>query len=110
MTYKSIRLRLTLTIVTRKDGSTVNNVSLQVRDDTAEATLGLWGTSALSPIGIEPEQDNNAAGTETTSARQAWTVGETVLLLQAPGWKIGRSVSSNICEMDDGDANLDRHI
>lgn len=84
--------QLNVGTVTRKDDSTVENVNLQVQDDTAEATLGLWGTSALSPSGIVTQQASNTTNPEAVMARQSWKAGETVLLLQAPGWKIGRSV------------------
>lgn len=78
--------------VTRKDGSTVENVELQVHDDTAEATLGLWGTAALSPFGISTTTDDTT-NAEAASTQQGWKPGETVILLQAPGWKISRRVS-----------------
>ena len=75
----------------RKDGSTVENVNVHVQDDTAEATLGLWGTSTLTPLHASTTVENNAEG-EATVTNEGWKSGETVLLLQAPGWKIGRSV------------------
>lgn len=87
---------LMLTVqVTRKDESVTDNVNLHVHDNTSEATLGLWGSAASSPTvrrAVEPrafEQGGNPDG---------WKPGETVLLLQAPGWKIGRTVSSSIDE------------
>lgn len=76
--------------VTRKDESTVENINLQVHDDTAEATLGLWGTLASSPSG--QSQDSTTSDGEDSIARQGWVPGETVLLIQAPGWKLGRTV------------------
>lgn len=78
--------------VTRKDGTTTENINLQVTDNTAEATFGLWGTSSRSPAGLQIV-DGNA---EATSATDSWKPGETVLLLQGPGWKIGRTVSQHI--------------
>ena len=77
--------------VTRKDGSTVENVSVHVQDDTAEATLGLWGLSAFSPLntGFSDETSTNP---DSSLTREGWKAGETILLIQAPGWKIGRSV------------------
>ena len=83
-----------ISTVTRKDGNTVENVELQVHDDTAEATLGLWGTAALSPFGIGSSLTaNETTNPEATTSKQGWKPGETVLLLQAPAWKIGRRVS-----------------
>ena len=77
--------------VTRKDGSTVENVIVHVQDDTAEATFGLWGTSAVSPLntGFSDETYTNP---DAAMTREGWKAGETILLIQAPGWKIGRSV------------------
>ncbi|KAF2209754.1 hypothetical protein CERZMDRAFT_46572 [Cercospora zeae-maydis SCOH1-5] len=71
--------------VTRRDSSVTENINVQVHDDTGEATLGLWGTTASSPLASQP--------------------GETVLLLQAPGWKIGRNTylsltSATIIDVD----------
>lgn len=74
----------------RKDESTVENVNVHVHDDTAEATLGLWGTSALTPSGLGSL--DNSANPDAATIKDCWKAGETVLLLQAPGWKIGRSV------------------
>ncbi|KAK3715967.1 hypothetical protein LTR37_006697 [Vermiconidia calcicola] len=90
---------------TRKDNSVVENINLQVHDDTAEATLGLWGTSALSPLGTVSDADLNGMNAEAVVAKQPWKAGETVLLLQAPGWKIGRSTylsltTSSIVDVD----------
>ena len=70
----------------------VENVNLQVQDDTADATLGLWGTSAATPFGLPFSNDANPTDPEAVLARQPWKPGETVLLLQGPGWKLGRSV------------------
>lgn len=78
--------------VTRKDESVTENVNLQVHDDTGEVTLGLWGTSASSPYGGQVVDLSNPG---TNVARASWKPGETVLLIQAPGWKIGRTVSLN---------------
>lgn len=79
-------------IVTRKDESTVENINLQVHDDTAEATLGLWGTLASSPWG--QSTDTGATDAEDSVTRHGWIPGETVLLMQAPGWKYDRTVRS----------------
>jgi hypothetical protein len=81
--------------VERKDGTSTENMNLQVHDDTAGATLGLWGTPALSPAGGAIEGAIEADGTDSTNERPVrsktpWKAGETVLLLEAPGWKIGR--------------------
>lgn len=81
---------LTFYSVTRKDETVTQSINLHVEDDTAEATLGLWGTAAVSPLGHDV--DANKANSKAESVRQGWKVGETVLLIQAPGWKIGRSV------------------
>lgn len=80
------------TVVTRKDESTVENINVHVHDDTAQATLGLWGTAACSPMGRFDIGDCNGHS-DAVCTQGGWTAGETVLLLQAPGWKIGRSVS-----------------
>lgn len=81
---------LTFATVERKDGSSTENMNVQVHDDTAGATFGLWGTPALSPTrgSIDTEAANNKDG--QGKARAPWKAGETVLLLEAPGWKIGR--------------------
>ena len=84
--------RLTRKSVTRKDDSSTENVNLQVQDNTADATLGLWGTSALSPFGIAPHADDKTRIPEPATTKQGWKAGETVLLIQSPGWKIGRTV------------------
>ncbi|EMC99041.1 hypothetical protein BAUCODRAFT_103758 [Baudoinia panamericana UAMH 10762] len=75
--------------ITRKDETVTENVNLTVQDDTAEAKLGLWGTAASSPI--EHAVDRPTANPDTAIATHAWRPGETVLLMQAPGWKFGRS-------------------
>lgn len=66
---------------------------MQVHDDTGEATLGLWGTAASSPT-AGPVLDLSNPGTKV--AREAWKPGETVLLIQAPGWKLRRTVGSAV--------------
>lgn len=82
-------------------------MNIQVHDDTAEATLGLWGTTCLSPLGhvkdaassnIDHTTTNapNVAQITTTQVAQPWIPGQTVLLLQAPGWKIGRTIYLNL--------------
>lgn len=78
--------------VERKDGSSIQNVNVLVQDDTAEATLGLWGTSASSPFA--PTSVKPTSNHESAAARQGWKSGETILLLQAPSCKTGRNVSS----------------
>lgn len=67
------------------------NINLQVQDDTAEATLGLWGTAASSPLN-RSSSDEPTVNPEAAQSRQGWKAGETVLLLQGPGCKIGRNV------------------
>lgn len=84
---------LTCDAVIRKDGSSTENVNLQVHDDTAEATLGLWGTAAISPFGTVSHSDSNTNNPEAATFKQGWKAGETVLLIQAPGWTIRRNVS-----------------
>lgn len=80
------------TAVTRKDGSKTHNINLEVHDNTAVATLGLWGTAASSPLARIGEGDDGDG--DVAPARRAWLPGETVLLLQNPGWKTGaRTVS-----------------
>jgi hypothetical protein len=76
--------------VERKDGSSIENVNIQVHDDTAGATFGLWGTPALSPTGGFPATDTAETTDVTAKTNAPWKAGETVLLLEAPGWKIGR--------------------
>lgn len=66
------------------------NINLQIQDDTAEATLGLWGSASASPL--DRGSGENSTNPEAIIARQAWKAGETVLLIQSPGWKLGRSV------------------
>lgn len=77
----------------RKDNTFVENVNLRVHDDTAEATLGLWGTCTASPFGGASRQVSEDGDAETVTSNRGWVPGETVLLIQAPGWKIGRDVS-----------------
>lgn len=85
---------LTLVVVTRKDESTVENVEVLIHDDTAEATLGLWGTAASSPFAVTTlNPSDNTTNPDAVAAKQGWRPGETVLLLQSPAWKIGRKVS-----------------
>lgn len=84
---------LTCAAVIRKDGSSTENVNLQVHDDTAEATLGLWGTAAFSPFGTVSHSASNTNNPEAATFKQGWKAGETVLLIQSPGWTIGRNVS-----------------
>lgn len=76
--------------VERKDGSSTENISVQVHDDTAGATLGLWGTPASTPAGGFSNCDTANTVDQTTKVSGSWKAGETVLLLEAPGWKIGR--------------------
>ncbi|GIZ40976.1 hypothetical protein CKM354_000429500 [Cercospora kikuchii] len=88
--------------VTREDESVTENLNLQVHDDTGEATLGLWGTSASSPLATQPQEHID---TSNNPAREAWKPGETMLLLEAPGWKIGRNIylsltSATIIDVD----------
>ena len=88
--------------VTRKDESVTENINLQVHDDTGEATLGLWGTSASSSAAGQVVDSSNSG---TPIARESWKPGETVLLIQAPGWKIGRTMylsltSATIVDVD----------
>lgn len=68
----------------------MENMNIQVHDDTAGATFGLWGTSALSPTGSlgASEAHNLIGGIKKNMA--PWKAGETVLLLESPGWKFGR--------------------
>ena len=80
----------------RKDNSTTENVNLRVHDDTAEATLGLWGTCAFSPFGGPFKQAAGDADADSSTSSRGWFPGETVLLIQAPGWKIDRSTYLNI--------------
>lgn len=68
------------------------NLNVHVQDDTAEATLGLWGTSALSPLNLGSSTDNKF-NPDAAMSKEGWKAGETILLIQAPGWKIGRSVT-----------------
>lgn len=76
--------------VTRKDESVTENVSLQVQDDTAQATLSLWGSSANSPFGRLLNE--TSINSDVVMTQQGWKAGETILLIQSPGWKIGTNV------------------
>jgi hypothetical protein len=76
--------------VERKDGSTTENLNIQIHDDTAGATLGLWGTPALSPSGGFPNTETADNSDKSAKNGTPWKAGETVLLLEAPGWKLGR--------------------
>jgi len=69
------------------------NINLTVQDNTAEAILGLWGSTAASPLG-RPVSENNT-NPEAIAAREGWKSGETVLLLQGPGCKLNRSVRNS---------------
>lgn len=62
-----------------------------MHDDTAAATLGLWGTPALSPTGDLVNGENTILTDEAAKERSSWRAGKTILLLDAPGCKIGRS-------------------
>lgn len=77
----------------RRDESVTENVTLQVEDDTAEVTLGLWGTAAASPAPNHNEEFRTTDDHER-QATDGWKPGHTILLLQAPGWKFGRTVCS----------------
>lgn len=91
-----LKQKADLDAVNRKDGSSTENVNLQIHDDTAEATLGLWGAAALSPFGTASQPDTDTTNPDAAIFKQGWRAGETVLLIQAPGWKIGRSVSPKV--------------
>ncbi|KAK0947289.1 hypothetical protein LTR29_001244 [Friedmanniomyces endolithicus] len=89
--------------VTRKDETVTENINLTVQDNTAEAILGLWGSTAASPLG-RPVSENNT-NPEAIAAREGWKSGETVLLLQGPGCKLNRSTyltltSATIIDVD----------
>ncbi|KAK5131070.1 hypothetical protein LTR08_001356 [Meristemomyces frigidus] len=79
--------------VTRKDESVTESINLKVHDDTAEATLGLWGTTASSPLSRHAANETNPEAAQT---RRGWTIGETVLLLQGPNFKTGSNSFLNI--------------
>lgn len=66
------------------------NINVHVEDDTAEAILGLWGTAASSPLG-HATSGKDTTNPDAVAFRQGWRAGATVLLLQSPGWKIGRT-------------------
>lgn len=82
--------------VERKDGSSTENINIQVHDDTAGATFGLWGTPALSPTGDFVDGDSNTSTVEETRDRTPWKAGKTVLLLESPGSRIGRGTYLNL--------------
>jgi hypothetical protein len=94
VSYTCALFKLVLTsdhqTVERKDGSSTENINIQVHDDTAGATFGLWGTPALSPTGGFPTTEASETTDGTAKGTVPWKAGETVLLLEAPGWKIGR--------------------
>ncbi|WPH02560.1 Hypothetical protein R9X50_00542500 [Acrodontium crateriforme] len=74
--------------VTRKDESMVENVNVQIHDDSTEATLGLWGTVASSPF----QQSGGIASTDGLAPTlKGWKTGETVLLLQGARCRISRT-------------------
>lgn len=88
-------------------------MNIQVHDDTAEATLGLWGTLCLSPSGGSIANDSvQPEDAQPQRSRAAWEPGKTVLLLQAPGWKISRTTylnftSTTIVDIDPGMKDAD---
>ncbi|KAM0720908.1 hypothetical protein Q7P37_003193 [Cladosporium fusiforme] len=82
--------------VERKDGSSTENINIQVHDDTAGATFGLWGTPALSPTGDFVDGDSNTSTVEETRDRTPWKAGKTILLLESPGSRIGRGTYLNL--------------
>ncbi|KAK5124695.1 hypothetical protein LTR85_001408 [Meristemomyces frigidus] len=97
--------------ITRKDDSVTENINLQVQDDTAEATLGLWGTTASSPLN-RSAVDETTTNPEAAQARQGWKAGETVLLIQGPGCKSGRTAylsmtSATIVDIDPSTPDAD---
>lgn len=79
-----------LSKVERKDGSSTENINIQVHDDTAGAILGLWATPALSPTGDPIDGSSPFDTSESAKDRAPWRAGKTVLLLESPGWKFGR--------------------
>nr|OQO19492.1 hypothetical protein B0A51_11538 [Rachicladosporium sp. CCFEE 5018] len=90
-------------LVERKDTSVVENMNIVVHDDTAEATLGLWGTVCCSPgttLSVAPAEgvaaDTLNPNPDAAKAAEPWKPGETVLLLQAPGFKLGRFTYLNL--------------
>lgn len=98
--------------VERKDGSSTENMNVQVHDDTAGATFGLWGTPAFTPTGglMDAEPPDNSDG--PSKVRAPWKAGETVLLLEAPGWKIGRGTylsltTTTVVDIDPAIADAD---
>ncbi|KAK6440557.1 hypothetical protein LTR95_003224 [Oleoguttula sp. CCFEE 5521] len=89
--------------IERKDTSVVENMNVVVHDDTAEATLGLWGTVCSSPgttLSTAPSdgvaQDTLSTNADAAKAAKPWKPSETVLLLQAPGFKLGRFTYLNL--------------
>ncbi|TKA83352.1 hypothetical protein B0A55_01028 [Friedmanniomyces simplex] len=80
--------------VTRKDETVTENISLTVQDDTAEATLGLWGSTAASPLGRAVSE--SSTNPEAVIVSEGWEAGETILLLQGPGCKLNRSTYLNL--------------
>ena len=88
-------------------------MNVQVHDDTAGATLGLWGTPALSPAGAVMEADEAEPTNDSPAKGKApWKAGETVLLLEAPGWKIGRGTylslsTATVVDIDPAIADAD---
>lgn len=76
--------------MTRKEGGVTENLNVHVHDDTAEATIGLWGTLSSSPLATTHDFADSGV---TPSPGESWKPGETVLLLQSPGWKFGHTVS-----------------
>ncbi|OQO09850.1 hypothetical protein B0A48_04202 [Cryoendolithus antarcticus] len=90
-------------LVERKDTSVVDNMNVVVHDDTAEAILGLWGTVCCSPGTTLSTAPTNGATEDTLSTNpdvaktaEPWKPGETVLLLQAPGFKLGSFTYLNL--------------
>ncbi|KAF2725848.1 hypothetical protein K431DRAFT_259573 [Polychaeton citri CBS 116435] len=99
---KSIGARKTLT---RQDGTKTSSVMVRVHDDTANATLGLYGTSSMSPFALnEPFNDADRPFEGDTSSHP-WRPDQTVLMLQSSGWSLGRGLflklqSSTIVDTD----------
>lgn len=71
-------------------------MNIQVHDDTAGATLGLWGTPALSPTGGPGPQEAHNLTNGAKKSMAPWKAGETVLLLESPGCKLGRGTYLNL--------------
>ncbi|EON69735.1 hypothetical protein W97_08997 [Coniosporium apollinis CBS 100218] len=70
---------------TTKKGIPAENVNIGVFDDTAEASLTLWGSSAAS------------AG--------AWKVSHTILLITEPGWRIDKRAWISLTSSTQVDVN-----